>query len=447
MAHRPRNPPTHLPLTHNLDTLSLGPDITIDGHPGERFRGIEQMKSLKSLTVSSRVGNDHECRWIGHCKSLENLNLNGTFSNVGLARLTPMPDLEKLYLRGTVTVTEEGLAVLGRNPKLVRATISDTDTDTGGNREKNVYSELITREHEIGFAGGCSCGCMDTERPEALVLKRDQFTIQDDRLVIHPDVLAPLDLTRDETDESWGGKLRIAAPVHRKHLQIHRGDLPKRLTHLYLNDVQVDRLDLVDCLKEEIGVFDNSRVASLHIYESRDYDRDRYRDPGHPGVGIPLYLGDVRELTIHSTRTLAGLSVYGCRTLSSLHLEGSFPRLTGLFVAEGPQLQYLAAPYSGSASKLQISFRTTKRLSRLRLLKAPGVPNPGIGALLSDSHSHPPLREVDVRRSGIEDKYLDLLAEVPTLRILRIADCEDLTPQGIARFKSARPEVAVVQTE
>ena len=141
--------------------------------------------------MSSRVGNDHECRWIGHCKSLENLNLNGTFSNVGLARLTPMPDLEKLYLRGTVTVTEEGLAVLGRNPKLVRATISDndTDTDTGGNREKNVYSELITREHEIGFAGGCSCGCMDTERPEALVLKRDQFTIQDDRLVIHPDVL------------------------------------------------------------------------------------------------------------------------------------------------------------------------------------------------------------------------------------------------------------------
>lgn len=429
----------------NLESLSfsLGRDMIIEGHPGERFRGIGKIKSLKSLSAGSRVGNDHECRWIGQCRSLENLSLCGTFSNVGLARLTPMPDLKRLTLGGTVTVTEDGLAVLGRNPQLEWAAITNTD----GNPEKNVYSEAISREHEIGFAGACSCGCMDIEPPGALVLKRDQFTLQDDRLVVRPSVAANLDLTREETDKPWNGKLRITTPIRRDALRIDCADLPRRLTHLYLNDVHVDRLDLVNCLQLEIGVFGNSRVRSLNIHESRDHDPGRYADAHHPGVGISLYLGGVQRLTVHSARTLTGLSLCACRGLQSLRLEGSFPRLASLRIPGAPHLEYLAAPDSGSAPKLQISFHRREPLPHLRLLTAPGVANAGIGSLLSDSLAHPPLHEVDVRRSGIEDKGLDLLATVPTLRILRIAGCADLTPQGIARFKSARPEVAVVQAE
>jgi hypothetical protein len=59
----------------------------------------------------------------------------------------------------------------------------------------------------------------------------------------------------------------------------------------------------------------------------------------------------------------------------------------------------------------------------------------------------PPLHEVDLRRTRIDDQWLESLASVRALRILRIAGCTQLSDQAIAEFRRARPEVEVVREE
>jgi hypothetical protein len=90
------------------------------------------------------------------------------------------------------------------------------------------------------------------------------------------------------------------------------------------------------------------------------------------------------------------------------------------------------------------------RLPALRLLKMPGTAINQLGVTLSGKRSvpaPPPLHEVDVRRTKIDDPWLAWLTDVRTLRILRIAGCNQLSEQAIAAFRKARPEVKIVPEE
>lgn len=66
------------------------------------------------------------------------------------------------------------------------------------------------------------------------------------------------------------------------------------------------------------------------------------------------------------------------------------------------------------------------------------------------SEDWPPkaLKEVDLRDTPIEDACLYGLATIPSLRILRIGQCENLSHQAIESFRQERPDVELdMETE
>jgi hypothetical protein len=86
----------------------------------------------------------------------------------------------------------------------------------------------------------------------------------------------------------------------------------------------------------------------------------------------------------------------------------------------------------------------------LRLLKMPGTAISTLGVTSAGRQplpASPPLHEVDVRRTKIGDSWLEWLAGVRTLRVLRIGGCKQLSEPAITAFQQARPEVDVVREE
>lgn len=421
-------------------------NITVDGPPGGCLRDIKDIPALETLSIGPHNGDDLECLWIGRSPTIGKLIFKGTFSSVGLTRLAGMPNLEELYLEGNLKITEEDLRVLGQVPRLRWAAINNSGHKPG--YTKNIYSESLAREFEIGFAGACSCGCMDEEAPKATVVSKSQFKIQDDALVLDDDFRYSLD--RTDGGVYWNGSLRIHVPIERDFLRIARSHFPKRLESLYLNNCKVKRVELVDCFRIGIGIFGSSQVDEVHFTESADKPEEN--TPHGRYNSVALYFGDVNELTIQHAPSLASLSLYDCRKLRSVRFLGKFPELQSLYVKSAPKLTYLCAPHSGHAPLLRIgNYQSVReqlgRLPSLRLLKAPGT---ALGKFTSRTSRGevvgplPPLHEVDVRGTQIEDEWLEVLAVVRSLRILRIAGCKNLTDEAVAAFRKARPDVEVV---
>ena len=431
-----------------LKTLRLH-KVSVAGPAGARLRDIKDIPSLETLSIGPHNGDDAECRWIGRSRTLAKLFFKGTFSDIGLTRLAGMTNLEELYLEGNLTITEEDLRVLGQIPRLRWATINNSVHKPG--HTKNIYSASLARELEIGFAGACSCGCMDEEAPRATPVSKNDFKIQDDTLILDDNFRDSLD--RTDRGTYWNGKLRIYVPIQRDFLRIVRSHLPKRLESLYLNNCKVKRLELVDCFLNEIGVFGSSQVEEVHFTESADKaEEPEENPPSRRHNSVAFYFGHVEELTIQSAPSLSGMSLYDCRNLRSVRFLGEFPQLKSLYAQSAPKLTYLSAPYSGHAPLLRIgSHRSVHQqlvgLPSLRLLKMPGT---ALGQLTSGiaresvSGPLPPLHEVDVRRTQIDDQWLEYLADVRTLRVLRVAGCENLTDEGVAAFRKARPDVELV---
>ena len=423
--------------------------VSVDGPAGARLRDIKDIPLLETFSIGPFNGDDAECRWIGRSPALAKLFFKGTFSDVGLTRLAGMTNLEELYLEGNLTITEEDLRVLGQIPRLRWATINNSGHKPG--HTKNIYSASLAREFEIGFAGACSCGCMDEEAPKATPVSKNDFKIQDDTLVLDDDYGHSLD--RTDRGIYWNGKLRICVPIERDFLRIVRSKLPKRLESLYLNNCKVKRLKLVDCYQNDIGIFGSSEVDEVYFTESADkVEEPEENTPHRRYKSVAFYFGNVEELTIESAPSLASLSLYDCRNLRSVQFLGEFPELESLYVQAAPKLTYLSAPYSGHAPLLRISSHQSVRgqlgrLPSLRLLKMPGTALSNFISRTSQggvSGPLPPLYEVDVRRTQIDDQWLERLADVPSLRILRVAGCEKLTDEALAVFRKARPDVELV---
>ena len=423
--------------------------VSVDGPAGARLRDIKDIPSLETFSIGPFNGDDAECRWIGRSPTLAKLFFKGTFSDVGLTRLAGMTNLEELYLEGNLTISEEDLRVLGQCPRLRWATINNSGHKPG--HTKNIYSESLPREFEIGFAGACSCGCMDEEAPKATVVSKNDFKIQDDTLTLDDNFRHSLD--RTDRGIYWNGKLRIYVPIERDFLRIVRSHLPKRLESLYLNNCKVKRLELVDCYQNDIGIFGNSEVDEVYFTESAEEAEEAEENtPQRRYKSVAFYFGNVEELTIESAPSLSSLSLYDCRNLRSVRFLGDFPELESLYVKAAPELTHLSAPYSGDAPLLRIGSHQSvreqlARLPSLRLLKMPGTALGNFASRTSRgdvSGPLPPLHEVDVRRTQIDDQWLESLAEVPSLRILRVAGCENLTDEAVAAFRKARPDVELV---
>ena len=419
--------------------------VSVEGPSGARFRGIEGLPALESLTVRPQGGDDAECRWIGRCRSLQDLSLSGAFSAEGIRRLAPMPNLETLCLVGNICLPEPNrqLRVLLANPRLLRVSLhnaSGTDDDS-----REICSMAVARELGIGMSGPCGCGCCDIEPDNAVIIPDSRFTVEEDRLVLDKGFLRALDA--EQPPGGYNGHLRIRTPIRRRRLRIERAGLPKRLEGLYLNDCRVEHLEFVNCYIKEIGVFGTSDVANMHWMETEKLLAEcGETQPRWPA----LYLPGVSELTFHSLPTRRSLQVKDCQRLRAIWLEGEFPNLKGLHLERLPKLRYVGAPYTGGAPNLHFSkdehfFRQLAQLPSLRLLK---MPRTAIGSGPPDSclpTDMPPVHEIDLRKTQIGDPWLEQLAKIKTLRILRIGGCENLTTDGIIRFREARPEVEVVE--
>lgn len=430
-----------------LKTLRLH-EVSVDGPAGARLRDIQDIPALETLSIGPRNGDDSECRWIGRSPTIGKLFFKGTFSDVGLTRLAGMTNLEELYLEGNINITEEDLRILGQTPRLRWAAINNSGHKPG--HTKNVYSASLARECEIGFAGACSCGCLDEEAPKATVVSKNDFKIQDDTLTLDDNFRYSLDRTDGGT--YWNGKLRIRVPIERDFLRIDRTHLPKRLQSLYLNNCKVKRLELVDCFLNEIGIFGSSRVDEVHFTDTAEKTRELDENaPLRNYSLVSFYFGNVEKLTIQSAPTLSAVLLRDCRELRSVRLVGDFPKLDTLYVRSAPTLMYVSAPHSGRAPLLRIGNGNVRgqlgRLPSLRLLKMPGTALSNFTSGTSQggvSRPLPPLHEVDVRDTQVNDEWLEYLADIRSLRILRVAGCRNLTNEAVAAFRKARPEVELV---
>lgn len=411
-----------LAACQSLERIELS-KVSFAGAKGQGMRGIQLLPNLKHLSVSA---GDAECRWISRCPRLETLSIFGRLTPAGLENMEPMLTLQRLTLSGACELRETDLRAIGRHKNLEWF-------DVG-----KFTPEFIAQEFEFGVIGDCSCGCLDVRPVKATQVPDYQLGIVDGRLAMAPSVKAELDTKRLEG-------LRITSKLEADTLVIDRRDLPVRLSALYLNDCHARRLELIDCGHlTSIGVFGTSEVGEVVLRNTSPAQNARL----HSSM---LILGGVGKLAIEDVPEITQLTLNECSRLTSVQLLGDFPNLTRVHFDYAPHLKYLSLPHRGEAKQLQFLNSdghngVLSRLPALRLLKLPGT-------TMNDNSSPyqsqiepplPPLVEVDLRSTPITDTWLARLAQVRSLKILRVKDCRKLTGDGLAEFRRVRPDVKVV---
>jgi hypothetical protein len=267
---------------------------------------------------------------------------------------------------------------------------------------------------------GCDSGCCDWT-PAAVQLTAG-------------DLHARLPKGR-ERGKIQGATLVLRGPLQRDRLVLREQDLPPAAARLYITDCAIGELHFEGWMPPEISIWGRShigRITSSALAESARSNWS-YR-----------YLQQVRRLVVPPSPHVSSLLVADCAELESLRLEGFYPHLNQLQVRNLNRLKYLAAPYTGDAPQVNFEkgFRQIAELPSLRLLKMPGA------ALTDASFGEPPpnwpppaLYEVDVRDTDVSSEWLNRLAAVRTLRIVRIGQCRNISKETKSAFRQKRPDI------
>lgn len=412
----------------NLDWLSLYDVVLL---PSTKPLDGGAVTRLEFVSKTTSVA---ECRIIARFKSLKSLSLFGPVTDEHLEALAGLENLSELLVfngnpttgsrQPAPTFTVKGLLSLRRTLS-PRASIQC-------NTLSSDEQQLIADQFGWTFR---ACDDIDPDKlPEIGVWA----TLDDVQRGLRLDAGVLQPLRADDADESNSPTaLRLRGPIQEERLILRRQNVPSTAKNLYLTDCQVGELRFEGWLPKKITVWCDSRIDRI----TASGDQDEATTELHY-----RYLDDVTTLTVPASKQISRIAVHDCAKLETMQLVGFYPRLEAIDLGGLEQLKYLSTPHTGDAPNLAFpnDISWLAKLPSLRSLKAPGTKFKS--ALPRERNEYwPPkaLEEVDLRKTPIDDSSLDGLATIPSLRILRIGQCENLTDRAVQAFRQKRPDVEI----
>ncbi len=393
----------------SLRTMHLT-DVTMTLPPGRTEIG-----NVTQMTVEARSPNIEQFAVIGRFRSLTALTIGGLVTDAHVAQLTTLDQLQQVRFTNMRSVSYARPSVTTAGLLHLRHIKTLTYIQAPGRLDFQAMAD------QFGWQfWGCCSGCCDWT-PAAVRLTAG-------------DLHARLPKGR-ERGEIRGATLVLRGPLKRDRLVLREQDLPPAPARLYITDCAIGELHFEGWMPPEISIWGRShvgRITSSAVAESARSNWS-YR-----------YLQQVRKLVVPPSPHLSSLLVADCTELESLRLEGFYPHLNQLQVSNLNRLKYLAAPYTGDAPQVNFEngFRQITELPSLRLLKMPGtaLTDASFGEP-SSSWPPPALYELDVRATEVSGDWLTRLADIPTLRIVRIGQCRKIREESKAMFRQSRPEI------
>lgn len=389
--------------------------------------------NVTSLTFNSRMISVNDCRTIARFSLLEHLTLGGPVTDSHIVALAPLRRLQRL----TVEKYKSQTGLYSYSAKAPQCTADGLEALRGIAAGLYIEGDTCSSKDERVLADqfgwrfyGCSSGCCDTV---------SEFGVDATRSDIRSSYLQDLEVGMywDEYQRRQPTALRLHGPLDSGVLVIRKQSVPPTTANVYITDCRITRLHFEGWLPKRITVWGESRIDAITASQAPD---DAMMELSY------RHLDGVTELTVPASKYVSRIDVQDCDELESLRLYGFYPSLESMDLTGLGRLKYLYAPHTGDAPNLTFSADKPwlADLPTLRLLKAPGTQVARI-APGNKGGNWPPkaLKEVDLRDTLIDDACLRDLATIPSLRVVRIGECDNLTYQAVRALRRARPEVQV----
>jgi len=420
-------------LARSLSFLILGKKE----YSSQRVAGVKisppsrvfTVDGIKTLYLWSSKLSIENCEQIGRFPSLGTLTLYGDLTEEHMLQLKPLKNLRYI----TAGTNFRGLQHLRNIRSLYVCDPTGYD---------NNVQEMAD---QFGWSFyGCSSGCCDTIGKAGVNWNSED--LDGDRLKAGTKMPEKVEGQEylAEGQECRLEVFRIFGPIERDRLTIDARDFPRVPYSLYLTDCRIETLELVGWKPGLISLWGKSHLGKIVISDVPD--DTNYSLQYH-------YLEGVKTLTVPESDRVSQIVVSNCRELDSLKLDGFYPKLEQVELRNLDRLKYFAAPYRGDAPRLQYppNAHWGVSLPALRLLKLPGTAvgnetiefpkNAQTGKTMEEPRFPPSVVEVDLRDTPIDDEWLEHLAKLPKLKVLRIGECKNLTDEAKARFRKDRPDV------
>jgi hypothetical protein len=231
--------------------------------------------------------------------------------------------------------------------------------------------------------------------------------------------------------------LRLSGPMDLDRLVLDRGPDANPTDELYITDCRIEELRFKYWVPSVITLCGFSNIQTLDFRDA----------PENTTVILRYqYLTEIASLTIPESEYVTRIEVRHCSDLQAFRLDGFYPNLESIHFEDVENLAYLAAPYQGDAPKLLFPTETNwlDDLPSLRLLKIPGT-SIQCGSFLYEESGvlHRSLREIDIRDTTVNAEAFARLRSIPSLRVVRVGECPNLSRDAISDFRLARPDVNV----
>lgn len=400
----------------------------IIGKSRHRLAGISRARHLGNLKLHLKGLRDDDLlsgltdgTGIANCEQLSHLSCDGTFSEQALHACSKIRNLEVLTLLGIQLPQPQNDLRLLRNEKLKYVRMRGPKDIHFG----TIYSQSVANELGFGMAGECSCSCMDVTPIGGQEANQELFSFEHASGVL----------------KIFGEKLD--AKLQRWNILNIRGDFNSKTIKVKLNNIAVPVSLQIHGLRCD-SILVEGNCAELGLYGEYHQVDLKPTTNFAPVQLTKITLSPTNRLVVHASPIMQSLSIEG--SVTDMRFGGEFPRLQTLNFFDNAPV-YLSVPHSGSAPNFRFRMASLQPTAgnQLRLLKLPFTSMSDLDwADFPNTDSPiPPLYEVDLRGCKITDATLQQIIKIPTLRVLKINQCQALTEAAIQKLQLSLPNLRI----